>query len=65
MYKTFVRNWYRANKAWPRGREPHAGRKTWHDTYETEEQARAACREWNSTHDAGHLSRKMEYTSDY
>jgi hypothetical protein len=27
MYKTFIRTWWRPNKDWPDGLEPHAGKK--------------------------------------
>ena len=62
MFVTFTRTWYRPNKAWPGGLEPHAGRRhyTGH-TYGEESAARAACREWSDSHDPGRLSRKMEY----
>jgi len=63
MYRTFIRTWWRVNKEWPRGLEPHAGRKSWCTTWSNEAQARQECQEYNSTHNPGRLSRKMEYTS--
>ena len=61
-YRVFVRTWWKANKAWPSGLEPHAGRKTTlHRRVATEDEARRICREYNSTHDPGRLSRKAEY----
>ena len=63
MYRTFIRTWWRVNKECPRGLEPHAGRKSWCTTWSNEAQARQECQEYNSTHNPGRLSRKMEYTS--
>lgn len=62
-YKTFTRTWWRNNPAWPDGLEPGAGRKHYHSRHMTEAGARAECKEWNSTHNPGRLSRKMEYES--
>ena len=64
MYRTFTRTWWKNNPKWPNGLEPHAGRKTYHETFATEDEARAFCCDYNDTHDAGRLSRKMEYTDD-
>jgi len=61
MYRTFIRTWWRENKDWPNGLEPHAGRKSYRSSFSTEEEARAACEHYNSTHKPGRLSRKMEY----
>ncbi len=60
-YRCFTRTWWRDNSEWPNGLEPHAGTETDHEGAETEEEARALCREWNNTHEPGRLSRKMEY----
>jgi hypothetical protein len=60
-YKTFTRTWWKLNKTWPNGLEPHAGRKTYCGHYQNETEAQAACQAYNSTHDEGKLSRKMEY----
>ena len=60
-YQTFTRTWWRPNPAWPDGREPGAGRKTYHRAFDVEDHARAACRAWNETHNPGRYSRKMEY----
>ena len=62
MYKTFTRTWWANNPSWPDGLEPSPGRRyTHHTDVETEEEARAICEQWNSTHNPGRLSRKMEY----
>jgi hypothetical protein len=60
-YKVFHRTWWRREG----GRlVPHAGRKTIIQAHvETEEEARAICRQWNAAHDPGPLSRKAEYDS--
>lgn len=60
-YRTFTRTWWRENPAWPNGLEPCAGRKHYDADFETEDQARAACRAYNATHEPGRLSLKMEY----
>jgi hypothetical protein len=60
-YKTFTRTWWKENPAWPKGLEPHAGRKHYMGHYQSEEEARNACQAYNKTHKPGRLSRKMEY----
>ena len=60
-FQTFTRTWWKHNAKWPGGREPGAGPKTYHEEYETEQEARTACQEWNASHDPGPLSNKMEY----
>ena len=62
MYKTFIRNWYK--KSASGAIEPGPGRKSWGNSYYTEDEAREACSRYNSTHEPGKLSRKMEYTSN-
>ncbi len=64
MYKIFVRNWWKKNPAWPNGLEPDAtARKTTiAKDIETETEARDICKEYNTTHKPGRLSRKAEYT---
>jgi len=66
MYRVFHRTWWRENPRWPNGLEPCAGRKTTAATVETEEEARALCREANSspnnfTAKQRRLGRKYEY----
>lgn len=60
-YKTFTRTWWRNNPTWPNGLEPWPGRKHTCGTYQTEQEARNACQQYNDTHKPGRLSRKMEY----
>lgn len=61
MYKVFHRTWWRDNPEWPGGLEPHVGRKTTLGYASSEDDARALCQEYNSTHEPGRLSRKAEY----
>lgn len=62
MYRVFTRTWWRRNPSYPGGREPGAGRKyTLRWNVETEDEARAICRQYNETHEPGFLSRKAEY----
>lgn len=61
MFHCFVRTWWRRNPSYPRGLEPHAGRKRTLRTVRTEAEARAVCKAYNDTHDPGPLSRKAEY----
>jgi len=63
MYRTFTRTWWKNNSSWPNGLEPYPGRKHYYNTYETQEEARNACQEYNATHKPGRLSKKMEYES--
>lgn len=62
-YRIFTRTWWKPNRAWPNGREPGAGRKSYgkHPVVQTIEEARAYCKRWNETHDPGPLSRKAEF----
>ena len=61
-FKVFTRNWWKKNPSWPGGREPDAGaRKRTLGYVETEEEAIAMCREYNTTHSPGELSRKAEW----
>ena len=65
MYHVFIRCWYKQNPITKRLEpNPHA-RKTTIDYVNTQEQARAMCQQYNSTHPEGKLSRKAEYTSRY
>ena len=61
MYIVFTRTFWKANPAWPDGREPHLGRKTTIARFSTEAEARQYAQQWNATHKPGHLSRKAEY----
>jgi len=62
-YRIFHRTWWRHNKDWEGGLEPHAGFKTYIGTAATEDDARAQCAEWNAANRPGKLSRKAEYES--
>lgn len=64
MYQTFTRTWWKKNPKYPSGLEPHAGRKSYHGRYATEEEARKACKAWNDSNNPGVLSKKMEYMED-
>ena len=62
MYKAFTRTWWKHNKEWTNGLEPHAGRKcTIKKNIDTEEEAHSICQVWNANNKPGKLSRKAEY----
>ena len=62
MFRCFVRNWWTPNPAYPGGLEPRPGRKhTIARHVKTEAEAQAICRQYNTTHRPGRLSRKAEY----
>lgn len=63
MYRTFTRTWWKNNPSWPNGLEPSPGKKHYCLLYSKEEEARSACQKYNSTHNPGRLSLKMEYES--
>lgn len=64
MFKTFTRTWWKeANpKIWPNGLEPELGTIDYSEgeTFETEEEARTFCRQWNKENPPGRYSLKME-----
>lgn len=60
-YNVFVRTWWKRNPAWPGGREPHPGRKSYKRYGLTWEEARQFCTEYNNTNPPGFLSRKAEF----
>ena len=63
-YTTFTRTWWKENKSWPNGLEPCSGTKHYtKQYYDTADEAREACEEYNRTHNPGRLSRKMEFES--
>ena len=66
MYRCFTRTWWKDNPDWPNGLEPHAGRKKYRKdkTFQTLEEAREFCMDWNDNHDAGRYSYKMEFESE-
>lgn len=64
MFKTFVRTWWKDNPNWPNGLEPDAGKKKYHGLYRSQQEAIAACREYNDSHEPGRYSRKMEFEGE-
>jgi hypothetical protein len=62
-YYVFVRDWWKENPSWPNGLEPepNARRTVIAESVDTEEEARAICREYNRVNPPGRLSRKAEY----
>ena len=60
MYRVFTRNWWRIEKNGQKVPASDARKYTLCHT-NSEAMARAACREYNDTHDPGPLSRKAEY----
>lgn len=63
-YRTFIRDWWK--------RDIHGKLVPYHDAPKqyvkgrlSESEAREMCKEYNSEHDAGELSRKMEWESEY
>ncbi len=62
MYTVFIRNWWRKDSNGTL--VPNSGgRKTYFATANTQDEARAICKEYNDSHAPGKLSRKAEYTS--
>jgi hypothetical protein len=60
-YTVFHRTWWIENPSWPNGLEPGAGRKHVIARNVSLEEALELCREYNSTHKPGRLSRKAEF----
>ena len=65
MFECKARVWWRDNPTWPNGLEPYAP--PWNSCrtlarFDTEEEARAFCRQWNAKHKPGRYSRKCEYS---
>lgn len=67
-YQTFIRSWWRdaqkGEAGYPNGLVPCAGPRYTGSPcseYDTAEEAREACREYNAEHDPGRYSRKMEF----
>jgi hypothetical protein len=62
-YRIFVRDWWRIDPS-TKQRVPNTGdRGETIGEAETEEEARAICREWNDNTEPGYLSRKAEFES--
>jgi hypothetical protein len=69
MYRVFKRTWWRENRAWPRGLEPHPGEKHYIEDHEYEDAggARDACCEFNiepRSYEEERLGLKYEFESD-
>jgi hypothetical protein len=60
-YRAFTRTWWKANKSWPNGLEPCAGKKRTIGKNLSEEEARSLCKSWNANHEPGRFSLKAEY----
>jgi hypothetical protein len=64
QYRVFTRSWWKENPEYPNGLEPHAGPKRYkRAVFETEQEAREYCQEWNDLNAGGRLSVKMEFES--
>lgn len=60
-YDVFHRTWWKDNPSWPYGLEPRAGKKTYFAKGVSWSLAKEICREWNSEHKPGRLSRRAEF----
>lgn len=60
-FNVFHRTWWTANRNWPDGREPGAGKKHYIKRHVTEEDAHSICEVWNANHEPRFLSDKAEY----
>ena len=60
-FKVFTRTWWKVNKEWPNGLEPHMGRKKVIGYASSFEQAKQMCDEFNNNNNPGKLSRKAEF----
>ena len=63
-YKVFTRTWWRANDAWPDGKEPHPGRKTTLERNCTYAEAQETAQAYNRKHNPGKMSRKAEFEEE-
>ena len=60
MYEVFKRTWWRENKDYPNGLEPHAGKRRHIAWCDTEEEARRLCHAHNADHNPGRYGMKYE-----
>ncbi len=60
MYEVFIRNWWRIENG-KKVPDPGAEKEFLGEVFETQDEARAFCREYNSENDPGILSRKAEF----
>jgi hypothetical protein len=63
-YSVFVRTWWKANKDWPNGLQPHAGRRKYVRRGLTLEEARKFCDEYARSNPPGKLGRKAEFEEE-
>jgi len=65
-YRVFTRTWWAKNPAWPGGREPSPGRRSYrgHPRHLTAQEAADYCDRWNAAHNPGSLSRKAEFEGE-
>ncbi len=61
-FKVFTRTFWKENKDWPNGLEPHMGRKTTIGYAKTEAEAIKMCQDYNNSNDPGRYSREAEFT---
>lgn len=61
MIHVFHRTWWKHNSRYPDGLEPCPGTKITLAVVNTEEVARAICKDWNDAHEPGRYSDKAEY----
>lgn len=62
MYTVFNRTWWKESNGWPDNLEPEAGERNYHgEEFDTLEEAREYCQEWNANNEAGRYSNKCEF----
>lgn len=64
-YTVFTRTWWKSNKNYPNGLEPHMGKRKVIRKGLSIEQARKECEQWNNNNPAGKYSRRAEFTNKY
>ncbi len=62
-YRIYHRTWWKHNKEWPDGLEPHAGHKKHIGYADSLAEAQEICTDWNNDHLPGELSDKAEFES--
>ena len=63
VYNVFTRTWWKENPNYPNGLKPSPGRKHYLAKSVNYDEAIKLCKEYNSTHKAGRLSKKAEFQS--
>ena len=64
MYRVFTRTWWKNDPEFPNRLRPYIGPKYYLEECKTEEEAKALCNAYscyNCSHNAGRLSRTVEY----